>query len=226
MPNPLRNGTKLSEGFKKTFVERMTTACLYWFVRTLLQVMRIVWLKKVEGLKNLPKKGPYIIAANHCSQMDSLVVAMVMTSRIRIMAAEWLCQNLFFRFLIEGTGQIKVNSEKPRAAIKEACSELKAGGILCIFPEGKLSTDGNLGEFQGGTTLIAGLTGALVIPLYIGGTFKVWSVQRKWPDTKTGRVLTLRFGKSIKIEKGQDWCQATGIIKDAIAALGAPTNES
>lgn len=219
MPESLRNGKK-GKAPQRTLPQRMTLFA-YWFVVLLFQLIRIFWLKRVRGLENLPAKGPYIIAANHCSQMDSLAVVMLMLpTRVRVLSGEWLCQKFFYRILIEGTGQIKINPESPREGIKNACRELEFGGVLCVFPEGGLSPDGKMKEFSPGLALIARITGAPIIPLRIGGTFEIWPCSKSLPDLFAGRILTMTFGKPFFCEKGEDLVQATEKARRAIAALG------
>lgn len=61
----------------------------YWIVKILFgPVVRLIWVKKVKGLNNIPKKGACIIAANHSSYFDFICLMAVLPRRIHFLAAE------------------------------------------------------------------------------------------------------------------------------------------
>jgi 1-acyl-sn-glycerol-3-phosphate acyltransferase len=80
---------------------------LYWILKTLFSpFFRVIWIKRVEGLQNIPKNGACIIASNHSSYFDFLSLIAVLPRRITFLAAEKFYKNIFWYPLVAGTGQI------------------------------------------------------------------------------------------------------------------------
>jgi 1-acyl-sn-glycerol-3-phosphate acyltransferase len=118
-----------------------------------------------------PADGPLILAANHCSYLDPLVLGASFERRVfYVMQGRYYDKpvlNWFFRV----ARCICVDDERDnRQALRESKRVLDGGQVLGIFPEGHISPDGSLQEAQGGMAWLARKTGARVIPVHIGGT--------------------------------------------------------
>src|SRR3989304_7981878 len=114
---------------------------LYWFVKIIIALpIHLFWIEKIEGKRHLPKKGPYIIAANHRSFLDFAFLSIAVHRRIYYLAAEFLYEVKPIRFVLESTQQVTVPRDKNQTSTYEGAKKVLAnGGILGIFPEGKRS---------------------------------------------------------------------------------------
>jgi len=130
------------------------------------------------NLENLPQNGPAIIAANHFSHLDGLLINGASAYRSRrevvFLAAEDLYQNSkMFRIMCNIVSCIPVKrDQKDMVALLKALRILKKDKLLGIFPEGQRSKDGKIGEAKDGVAIIALSTGCPVIPVGIEGTYR------------------------------------------------------
>ena len=119
----------------------MFRALLYWLAKHLcLAVLKIHNGLKVTGRELVPGERPVIVAANHVSNLDPVVVGCVFPGRLRPLGKEELFQiNPFFTWLMNNLGVISVSRTTEKAAalaLKKFLSLLKNGESLMIFPEG------------------------------------------------------------------------------------------
>lgn len=135
---------------------------------------------EVEGVERVPMEGPVVIAANHHSFLDPLLIGVVLPRPIafiargdlfRVPGLGWLLRKLYAIPVERGSGDL--------AAVKAAIRALRAGMAFGIFPEGRRSRSGVLEPFKTGTAAIALRTGALVLPVAIVGTREIWPPGRK-----------------------------------------------
>lgn len=166
---------------------------------------------KSEGLHNLPKKGPIIVAANHVSNWDPIVVALVLNRQIHFMAKDEL-------FKFKPLGRILTNlnafpvrrGSADRKAIRYALEVLEKGKVLGIFPEGLRNKAGEEMKAQAGTAMLAVKSNAPVIPIACIGTGK--KLPSGWISP-----LVVKVGKPITFEeyKGQ---KVNSVILDEISS--------
>ena len=151
---------------------------------------------QVKGTENIPQDGGVIIAANHISNFDPLIIGVPLKRKIHFMAKEELFVNPILRYFIVNLGAFPVKrGAADRTAIRSAMSLLNEGKMLGMFPEGTRSKTGELGQAEQGLALIAAKTSATIIPTAIVGTNAVF---------KNGVILPkfyVRFGKPITTEK-------------------------
>src|SRR5688572_23864007 len=178
---------------------------------------------KVVGRKNIPRKGAAIIASNHLSALDHLVLPMA-TRRtiINISKAEHFSKPVkawFFR----QWGIIKLQRGKGDSGALEAAKQaLREGNLFCIYPEGTRSRDGKLHKGHTGVARLALEMRVPVIPAGMVGTFeaKPKGGKTKW-FTKTAAVIgpPLHFDQYWGMQGDKDVCRkVTDEIMQAIAA--------
>ncbi len=144
---------------------------MYLFVRKLLSIFfHIKYKINMINEDNIPDlKGGYIIAANHQSYTDPPLIAAVIRGKFSFMAKDELFhKNPFFTFIIKACGAFPVvRGAGDDAPLKTAMEKLKEGRIFVIFPEGTRSKDGTIGRVKSGIAVIAGQSGAPVLPVCI-----------------------------------------------------------
>lgn len=126
---------------------------------------------RVRGAYRIPPKGGVLILTNHLSDVDPVIVQHGCPRPLHFMAKKELFDMRVLGWLIRQINAFSVKRGEPdRRALRYSIELLKAGEALCIFPEGQLSEDGNLGELKAGIALIiknakvpvlcAGITGS------------------------------------------------------------------
>jgi 1-acyl-sn-glycerol-3-phosphate acyltransferase len=145
-----------------------------WLVEPVLR-----WLFKVRMIRvdRVPTSGPVIIAGNHVSYMDPLLVCMSQPRKrpVHFMAKIELFGNgAFFNWLLRQEAAFPVRrGAADREAIHTASDILERGGIVGIFPEGTRVRGGKESEGQEGAAFLAMRTGAVIVPVGICGTDRI-----------------------------------------------------
>jgi 1-acyl-sn-glycerol-3-phosphate acyltransferase len=171
---------------------------IFWLIKiTIGNFIKLIWLNKVTGLENIPKKKAFIISANHLSYFDFLMLAAVCPRRIYFLAGEVFFRKWQWKWLVKATKQIKVdrNSKDKSKSIKEVIKYLKEGKVIGIFPEGTRSADGKIHDFYNGAVRIALKSKVPIVPVGIKGTYEIMSKFDKFP--KFNKKCDINFGKLI-----------------------------
>lgn len=187
-----------SKTFRETIWIKFCYSCLRFFLGP---IIRIIWIKKVEGLKNIPKKGPCIIAANHSSFFDFICFIAVSPRKIYYLAAEKFFKWKIWKILVKATGQIRVERQSidKNEVYDVAFSLLKQGKILGIFPEGTRSSDDKIHKAYVGVAKFALMAQVPVVPVGIKNTYKILSRHRRFPRIK--KIVELKIGEPIYFDK-------------------------
>ncbi len=156
---------------------------------------------EIEGAENLPEKGPFIVASNHVSHVDPVVVGVACkTSQLTFMAKKELFDIPIVGPWVKAVGCIPVERDSGSyGSLKKAVKMLKEGGSIGIFPEGRRSPDGTLKKPHPGIGLLAVKSGAPIVPIYVSGTAKVMPKGQKLPKP---HKIKARIGKIINISDG------------------------
>jgi 1-acyl-sn-glycerol-3-phosphate acyltransferase len=151
----------------------------------------------VEGAENVPDEPGVIVASNHLSIADPIVVSVtierLVRRRVRYMAKGEAFDWPVLGPLMAAYGGFGVRRGRPdREAYRMAREVLVSGDWLGLAPEGTRSRTGKLGEAKSGVTLLALRTGAPVLPVGLSGTEQLWPVGARLP--RLGAKVTVRFG--------------------------------
>lgn len=130
---------------------------------------RILYRVRSSGSEGVPASGGAIIIANHLSYVDPIVLQIACPRRIRFIGFEGLQNHWFFNLCLRWSGARLISSSRPRSGIRAAVEALRAGELVCIFPEGHISRTGQLMEIKRGFELIARQANVPVIPAAIDG---------------------------------------------------------
>jgi 1-acyl-sn-glycerol-3-phosphate acyltransferase len=153
----------------------------------------------VEGRHHMPRTGAVIIASNHLSFIDSVVIPLVAPRPVVFLAkADYFngrgVKGWLIRAFFTATEAVPVERTDHRAAqdsLDLALEVLRDGRVFGIYPEGTRSRDGRLYRGRTGVGHLAVTSGAAVVPVALIGTDRLQPVGRKLP--KLHRI-TVRFG--------------------------------
>jgi 1-acyl-sn-glycerol-3-phosphate acyltransferase len=136
---------------------------------------------KVKGLRNVPGKGPVIIASNHLSFSDSIFMPLVVPRKVTFLAkSEYFTspgpKGLLKKLTFIALGQVPVDrsgGRRSEAALLTGLKILAEGNCLGIYPEGTRSPDGRLYKGRTGIARLAIESGAPIIPVAMSNTDKI-----------------------------------------------------
>jgi 1-acyl-sn-glycerol-3-phosphate acyltransferase len=147
-------------------------------------VINIVYRIRPTGLENIPKEGPAIVVSNHVSFMDPIILGGSVVRPMRFVMYYKIFKMPFLSFIFRNAKAIPIASktedeELMNEAFDKVDAELAAGNIVCIFPEGGLTTDGEIQRFRPGLEKIIARRPVPVIPVALGRLWGSWFSRRK-----------------------------------------------
>ena len=160
---------------------------------------------------------PMIVACNHCSNLDPLVVGCCFPRRLRYFAKEELFRSWLFGLCIRALGAVPVSradNASAAGALRGFMKLYQEGSDVLIFPEGGRSLDGKLQPLEAGVALIAAHEKAPILPVFISGTFKAMppGAHFVWP-----RKIAVTFGKPLRFgEEVYKSKNGRAVIMDAL----------
>jgi 1-acyl-sn-glycerol-3-phosphate acyltransferase len=169
---------------------------LWMFTHTMYRV-------KHKNLDNIPKEGGALIVCNHVSYMDALLMIGACKRQIRFVMEEEYAHFKPIKTLLENGGVIAIdgtNSRSVRQAFTQVKEALSKGEVVCIFPEGRLTNDGDMNSFMRGMDLILCRSPVPVIPMALKGLWGSYFSRSK--DGRACHGFPRRFWSKVEIEAG------------------------
>ncbi len=164
-------------------VPEFTMRCLIWVLT------HIFYRIKHENLDLIPSEGPAVIVCNHVSYMDALIIASLCRRPARFVTDRDIFNIPVLNFIFRTGKAIPITSAKKdpetyAKAFEAIAQELDEGEIVCIFPEGRLTLDGEIGEFKNGIEKIIQRN---PVPVVTSALQNLWG---SFFSHKGGRALT------------------------------------
>ena len=192
---------------------------LYFIGRCiLLPIYKLMFFYKVNGKKNLPKKGAYIICSNHLSNHDPIMLGVSLSRQVYYMAKAELFKNPFGAMVIKWLGAFPVErGAGDGKAINEAEEVIKKGRLLGIFIDGTRSKTGEFLRPKSGASIIAYQMNVPVIPVCITPKNKKYRLFQK-VTVSIGEPMT---PKALGLEKGtpEEYRNASRMIMGEIKKM-------
>jgi 1-acyl-sn-glycerol-3-phosphate acyltransferase len=177
-----------------------------------------------RDLRKIPDEGACVLACNHVSFMDALIIAGACRRPVRFVMFKPIYDLPVLNFIFRTGKTIPIHSKSVdpdtyNRAFERISEELRAGEVICIFPEGKLTTTGELDEFKNGIEKILARDPVPVVPMALKG---LWG---SFFSHKDGAALTRiprRFWSRVELVAGDmipaDQVNAA-MLKEKVAAL-------
>lgn len=180
------------------------------------------WRVSVAGLEHLPARGPAVLASNHVSYLDPLMVGLAVLRRqraVRFLAKIELFANPLFAWLLRRTRQIPVDRRRHgHDAVAGACAALLAGDLVGVFPEGTISPTFVPGSGKTGAARAAMAVRAPLLPVAVWGGQQLLTKGR--PRTLVrGVELRVRVGEPLDYDQAEDPHAVTERLMAALRAL-------
>lgn len=182
-------------------------------------LFKLLYRYEITNKNNIPPTGGYVLACNHQSYTDPVLVSIGQKRMIYFMAKSELFRNKFFSALIRSLGAFPVQrgGTGDKGAINNAENLLAEGKVLGIFPEGTRSLNGELLKMRAGAVMLAYQSGVPIIPACItakGGKLKAFrKVKITYGDPLTCEQLGITTGS------GKELREATRILSEKITEI-------
>ncbi|MBF4614209.1 lysophospholipid acyltransferase family protein [Curtobacterium sp. VKM Ac-1376] len=191
---------------------------------------RLLWRPTIIGRRNVPKRGPVILASNHRSFIDSPAITLMAPRKVSFLAKQEYftgsgVKGAVSRAFFAGIGAIGVERGAGAAAqqaLDLGLARLQEGEAFAIYPEGTRSLDGRIYKGRTGVAWLALTSGAPVVPVALTGTEDVQPVGSKLP---TLARVTIEFGEPLDLSSygeassGRARRHATDAVMAAIQEL-------
>jgi 1-acyl-sn-glycerol-3-phosphate acyltransferase len=177
-------------------------------------ICSVLWRTRVVGKENLPRNGGFVLAPSHRSMMDIPFAAVVTNRRIRFMGKQSLFSLPVIGAVFSWLGGFPVARDgTDRKAVRDSVEMLRAGEVLCVFPEGTRQHGSKIQPLQPGAAYLALRSGVPIVPIGMAGTEEILRT-RKSPIPRFGRVV-LVVGEPIV----PDALTGTLVPRDRVDAL-------
>ena len=182
---------------------------------------RLIYRIDTHGRENLPANGGVLLLPNHITWVDAVILQLACPRPIRFMIFDRIYRRPLLEPILRVFGAIPVSPLHAKAGVRAAAARLRAGEVVCIFPEGELTRTGTLLRLKKGFELIARKGGAPVVPVCLdqlwgsifsfegGRFFSKWPRQLPYP-------VTVAFGKPLAAEQAD-----VATVREKMLELGA-----
>jgi 1-acyl-sn-glycerol-3-phosphate acyltransferase len=169
-------------------------------------IMRLMFRPQVEGAEHIPGDGPVILAGNHLTFMDSMILPLVCDRQVFFIGKDEYVtgkglKGRLMAWFFTGVGMIPVDRDGGRggvAALMTGRRVLEEGKVFGIYPEGTRSPDGRLYRGRTGIARLTLMTGAPVVPFAMIGTDKI---QPSGAGIPRPHKVTVRFGEPMEFSR-------------------------
>ena len=175
---------------------------------------RLFYRVRIEGLENIPEEGGVLLVSNHVSWMDGIMLVRHTPRHVHFVTYADYVDRWWLKWFAKRIGMIPIRPGSKSSiveSIKGAREALNSGKVVGIFPEGALTRDGELGEFERGFLSILKHTDAVLLPVYLDGLwgsifsffggYCFWKRPRRIPYP-----ISIHYGRPLSKVSGVDEC--------------------
>ena len=157
-------------------------------------ILKYIWIGKIFGIENVPKKGPLILISNHVSYFDFLILGVlfedILDRRLHFFAKQKVVEHPLFKNYAKYFQTLAIFENKPINQVwKMALNLLKHDRAIGIFPEGTRSRSGGLIPFKQGYLRLANASSATILPVYLTNTYNILPPNKKLPRLKKSDII-------------------------------------
>ena len=147
-------------------------------------LVNTIYRVRPRGTENIPEKGPAVVVCNHVSYMDPIILSASIRRPMRFVMYYKIFQLPLLRFLFQHAKAIPIASAREdeqlmNEAFEKVDAELAAGNIVCIFPEGGITSDGEIQRFRQGIEKVIARRPVPVVPVALQNLWGSWFSRSK-----------------------------------------------
>jgi len=157
-----------------------------------------------SGIDNIPKEGPVMLLGNHISYIDFAFIQWSTPRKIRFVVHDDYYSKPIINWFLRGVGAVSIRPESSRNAMQNIINLLNDDCVVCLFPEGHVSTSGELSDLKRGfeKVLSQSKEGVVIVPFAINnmwGSFfsKAPRVVKRKMRFSLRREVRLKIGKGL-----------------------------
>jgi 1-acyl-sn-glycerol-3-phosphate acyltransferase len=188
---------------------------------------RVIYRIRVQGLEHVPAEGAALVVCNHVSFADALVLSAAVHRPMRFVMESSLFRAPVLNLVFRGMKAIPIapaaeDRDVRERAFAQVLAELEAGALVCIFPEGRLTSDGAVGEFRPGLMRVMRERPVPVVPVALSG---LWGSAFSRRYRGLGRCLPRRLWARIDVVIGAPVAPALVTpegLRERVLALRGP----
>ncbi|WP_395377612.1 MFS transporter [Marinicella sp. W31] len=168
-------------------------------------LVSLIYRVRHEGLHNIPEEGPAVVVANHISFVDPLIIGSRIRRPVRFVMYYKIYEAPLMKWLFKAAKTIPIAGEKENPELKaKAFADIKQaladGDVVCIFPEGGLTPDGEIQNFRPGIEYILKDSPVPVIPLAI---HNLWGSMFSRHDKKAHQRRPRKLWARVDLKMGE-----------------------
>lgn len=156
---------------------------------------------QIEGKEYIASKGKIVLAGTHTGWLDTFIIQGACKRPIWYITGPTAFEIPIVRQLVKMCNVIPLQFGKGVVALDAAVNKLNGSEVVCIFPEGKLTTDGNLNKFGKGVAYIHKHSKAPIVPFVIQGGFEAWAYNKPLPRF---RKVVIQFGQPMMMVDAEE----------------------
>ncbi|QTF93289.1 MAG: 1-acyl-sn-glycerol-3-phosphate acyltransferase [Halomonas sp. BM-2019] len=193
-------------------------------------IVRLIYRLRLRGLAHIPACGAALVVCNHVSFMDALVIGGASRRPLRFLMDKPIYDSPWLNWLFRLVGAIPVESERHdpgnvRRALQEVSRALGEGEVVMLFPEGRLTPDGEIHAFRRGLELILARDPVPVIPAGLSGLWGSWTSHCHGPAL-SGRPRRFRARVALHFGEPLSPGRATRrVLEERVRALKAEADQ-
>jgi len=154
---------------------------------------------KVLGFKNLPGTGGVLMLGNHVSWLDWAMIQIACPRPVRFVMDRAIYQRWYLKWFMNFFEVIPIAANQSKEALQQINELLRAGEVVCLFPEGTISRSGQLGEFKHGyERTVEGVDG-IILPFYLRG---LWGSRFSHSSEKLQEIRNTRLRGDVIVAFG------------------------
>lgn len=160
----------------------------------------------VIGLKHMPETGGVLMLGNHISWIDWAVIQVASPRPIRFVMIRNIYEKWYLRWFLDIFNIIPISATGSRSALKEVNESLQRGDVVCLFPEGGISRNGQLNVFNRGYEKAIADSDAVILPFYLRG---LWGSRLSRSSEKLQDMRAASMKRDVIIAFGETLTQDT-----------------
>jgi len=155
---------------------------------------------EVLGFDNLPGQGGVLMLGNHISWLDWAMIQIACPRPVRFVMHRGIYQRWYLKWFLDLFGVIPISGGNSKEALIQINELLRAGEVVCLFPEGAISRNGQLGEFKHGYEKVVEGVEGVILPFYLRG---LWGSRFSRSSEKLQEIRNTRLRSDVIVAFGR-----------------------